>query len=147
MASRGFLIRFIDIGLIVLFGFIMISEIENASQVDLSAAAEVDADGAPATDRVFVTVGIAADGSFSVADTETGTVLAANLADPAPLSQVLAELQRRHRADGEELIVLIRPHAASIVQRTVDVMDICDRLALGKSLQTDQGRGVSEGEA
>ena len=38
MASRGFLIRFIDIGLIVLFGFLMISEIENATRVELASA-------------------------------------------------------------------------------------------------------------
>ena len=36
MTSRGFLIRFIDIGLILLFGFVMISDIESLSQVELS---------------------------------------------------------------------------------------------------------------
>ena len=38
MATRGFLIRFIDIGLIVLFGFLMISDIDTMSRVDLAGA-------------------------------------------------------------------------------------------------------------
>ena len=39
MATRGFLIRFIDIGLIVLFGFLMISDIDMLSRVDLASEA------------------------------------------------------------------------------------------------------------
>ena len=46
---------------------------------------------------------------------------------------------RTQAADDRELVVLISPHEASIVQRTVDVMDVCDRLQVGKSLQTDLG--------
>ena len=64
MASRGFLIRFIDIGLIVLFGFLMISEIDASSRVDL-AGADADADVLEGWD---VTTG----GSVVVAVIDTG---------------------------------------------------------------------------
>ena len=33
--------------------------------------------------------------------------------------------------------MIIRPHEASVVQRTVDVMDVCDRLGLRLSLETE----------
>ena len=68
MTSRGFLIRFIDIGLIVLFGFVMISDIENSSQVELSAAADVQTEEEPEVERAFVTVAIAPNGVFSILD-------------------------------------------------------------------------------
>ncbi|MDX1494600.1 MAG: hypothetical protein R3253_11100, partial [Longimicrobiales bacterium] len=67
MATRGFLIRFIDIGLIVLFGFLMISDIEASSRVELAgsgdaAEEEVEPEEAPA----LVVVEIAGDGAFLV---------------------------------------------------------------------------------
>jgi biopolymer transport protein ExbD len=139
MRSRGILIRFIDIGLIVLFGFILISDIENLSQVELSRAPDTPEVHEDEAERVFVTVAIAADGSFALADPGTGQVLAAGV----DRIDVLTELLRRIKVDNasaeRDLIVLISPHSESIVQRTVDVMDVCDRLGVGKSLQVEIG--------
>jgi biopolymer transport protein ExbD len=137
MTSRGFLIRFIDIGLIVLFGFIMISEIEYVSQVDLAQPApeeqeEPDLDEDPA----FVTVRIDPDGSFVIVDPASNTPLGEPIGDADLLSGFLENLGTEYAADDRPLIVLINPHDESIVQWTVDVMDVCDRLGLGKSLQT-----------
>ena len=42
-----------------------------------------------------------------------------------------------HAQLGLETIVLIQPHEDSVVQATVDVMDVCDALSLPKSLQMD----------
>lgn len=144
MTSRGFLIRFIDIGLIVLFGFVMISDIESLSQVELSQAAETEEAPKEEAERAFVTVAIAPDGSFTLADPVTGGVLAAGVQTADALSEFLRALKVEHQAADRDLVVLISPHPGSIVQRTVDVMDICDRLAVGKSLQTefDLGEGA-----
>jgi biopolymer transport protein ExbD len=139
MTSRGFLIRFIDIGLIVLFGFVMISDIESLSQVELSRAAEAQEVDEDETERAFVTVAIAPDGSFAVADPATGDVMAAGVDRVDVLTELLRRIKLDQEAADRELVVLISPHEASIVQRTVDVMDVCDRLDVGKSLQTDLG--------
>lgn len=134
MASRGFLIRFIDIGLIVLFGFVMLSDIDVLSQVEMSTA-----DDAPQEDvvleRAVVSVTIGADGVFTVSDVETGSVLAPAIGSVDSLENVLRQVRDAAGA-GIETIVLIQPDDNSIVQHTVDVMDICDRLGIAKSLQT-----------
>lgn len=135
MTSRGFLIRFIDIGLIVLFGFVMISDIENSSQVELSAVTDQQSEEDTEVERAFVTVGIAPNGVFSVFDSESDSLLAAGITRSEALAAVLRQIKQDRAAENKEVIVLIRPHEDSVVQRTVDVMDICDRLALGKSLQ------------
>ena len=147
MASRGFLIRFIDVGLIVLFGFVMISDIEIASQVELSVAAATADVADEVTERAFVMVNIAADGRFSIVDSESGDLLAANVDRPDALAELLRFLKQAHAAQNRDLIVFIRPHEDSVVQRTVDVMDVCDRLALGKSLQMDLELRSAEDEA
>jgi biopolymer transport protein ExbD len=137
MTSRGFLIRFIDIGLIVLFGFVMISGIESLSQVELSQVAPVEQVPVEEVERTFVTVAIASDGTFTVADPASGGVMAAGFERADLLGELLRRLKDEQHDAGRELVVLISPHPGSIVQRTVDVMDVCDRLAVDKSLQTD----------
>lgn len=139
MATRGFLIRFIDIGLIVLFGFLMISDIESLSRVDLAGAQQQEIEE-PADDpeeRGLILVEVAPDGRFVISDPaapEAGLVVAAN-------SESLAQELRSRRAVNDaaalETIVLIQPDLASAVQFTVDVMDVCDRLSIAKSLRMD----------
>ncbi len=140
MVSRGYLIRFIDIGLIVMFGFIQISDIESLAQVELEAArtgpAPVDSTGAPRA-RVVIVVGIAPDGRFSVSAAATGAVFARDLTTTALLSSTLRAERDARVGERREVVVIIRPHEASVVQRTVDVMDVCDRLGLRQSLETE----------
>lgn len=135
MASRGFLIRFIDIGLIVLFGFLMISEIELASQVELSVAVDAQDDALDVLERDFITVSIASDGMFQVEDTETGVELAGPIRQAAVLEGVLRRLILERSTDSAKLVVLIGPHEDSIVQRTVEAMDVCDRLRVERAVQ------------
>lgn len=138
MASRGFLIRFIDIGLIVLFGFLMISDIDVSSRVELADAREAEeepADDEP-TQRGFVLVEVGADGAYRVSDPRLADDVV-RVDDPDALA---AELRRRAALNVEaelETIVLLQPHPASLVQETVDAMDVCDRLGLPKSLRMD----------
>ena len=138
MASRGFLIRFIDIGLIVLFGFLMISDIDRSSRVELADAREVEqpVEEEESEERAFILVEVEADGGYRISDPRAGLDVV-TAADTAGLA---AELRRREAANtGAELetIVLLQPHPSSLVQETVDAMDVCDRLALPKSLRMD----------
>jgi biopolymer transport protein ExbD len=167
MATRGFLIRFIDIGLIVLFGFLMISDIEAASRVELAGNGEDSGEAVePREDVAFVVVEITADGAFIVGaggagfedvaappDAETSpeerpavegrgstgpdASLLTRVTSVEALQAVVADRAEANRSDGLETVVLIEPHPASKVQRTVDVMDLSDRLGLQKSLRMD----------
>jgi biopolymer transport protein ExbD len=107
MTSRGFLIRFIDIGLIVLFGFILISDIENLSQVELSRAAETQEVDDDRVERAFVTVAIAPDGSFAVADPASGDVLAAGVNRIDVLTELLRRVKVENQSMERDLVVLI----------------------------------------
>lgn len=136
MASRGFLIRFIDIGLIVLFGFLMISDIEAYSRVELAdTASEVEERLDEEDERAFLIVRIGAEGSFSVTDERSNLTASTPAGDLEDLAEALRTMSGFHEEEGLETVVLIEPDPASIVQFTVDVMDVCDRLSLAKSLR------------
>ncbi|MFN0098428.1 MAG: ExbD/TolR family protein [Gemmatimonadaceae bacterium] len=129
MGGRGYLIRFIDIGLIVMFGFIQISDIVEVTPVDL--ASPVAAASAPAeqTRRVLL-VRIGADGAFAAE--VSGRAFATGLTRVADLEAALRSGVAA--APEANVVVVIRPDEASVVQRTVDVMDVCDRLKVRCSL-------------
>ena len=140
MASRGFLIRFIDIGLIVLFGFLMISDIESSSRVELADASEAPEEEIEPEEeeRRFILVEILPSGAYAVSDPAvTDSVPPPGLPDADALAEELRRRRGAHRELGVETVVLIQPDPASLVQRTVDVMDVCDRLGLPKSLRMD----------
>lgn len=140
MATRGFLIRFIDIGLIVLFGFLMISDIDALSRVDLAGARQDVAEPSEVAEddeRGFVAVEILPDGRFMLSDPRDDETPVVGAATIETLTAELAARQRVHADAGAETVVLIQPDPASAVQLTVDVMDVCDRLGLVKSLQMD----------
>jgi len=136
VATRGFLIRFIDIGLIVLFGFLMISDIEASSSVELAGSRDPLEELQPEDDdeRAFVVVAIGADGSFLVGESQTPIEERVRIVEVEVLSRVLRSLDAELGVEDREVVVLIEPHPMSLVQRTVDVMDVCDRLGLPKSL-------------
>ena len=136
MTGRGFLIRFIDIGLIILFGFLMISDIENLSQVELASAVG-DVEEATGTERLFLSIEISAEGFFSMVDPVAGTILADSVLRVSDLEARLRGAARKHGGAGRELVVLIHPDEHSVLQRTVDVMDVCDRIGVRKSLHAD----------
>jgi len=140
VATRGFLIRFIDIGLIVLFGFLMISDIDALSRVDLAGARQEVAEPAEVSEddeRGFVAVDILPDGRFLLSDPRDPESRVVGAATIETLTVELVSRQRLHADAGTETVVLIQPDPASPVQFTVDVMDVCDRLGLVKSLQMD----------
>ncbi len=139
MASRGFLIRFIDIGLIVLFGFLMISDIEASSRVELAgerpeSEEEVDVEQ---DSKAFVLVEIAASGAYRVSDPMAAEEDAVWAPDADALTEELRRRRGLNRERDTETVVLLEPDPASLVQHTVDAMDVCDRLSVAKSLRMD----------
>ena len=122
MVSRGYLIRFIDIGLIVMFGFIQISDIESLAQVELEAARgdRPLSDAVGARSRVVVVVAVAPDGRFSVSDAATGVLLARDLPTEVLLTSTLRAARDERAAEGREIVVLIRSSGRVVGQIDID---------------------------
>lgn len=135
MSRGGFLIRFIDIGLLILFGFLMISDIENFSNIQMPGSEDQAVQDDPRR-MTLVTVSISASGVFSVSELESNTV-ARGIETLAALEALLVDVRDRHEAAGRQVVVLIDPDENAIVQRMVDVMDLCDRNGILKNINVE----------
>lgn len=124
MQKSGFVVRFVDVVLILLFGFISISSVR-ASEIDLAESTETPAPVPDAEAVVFV--GIRADGTFLIEDERT-EVRGAN----ALLSFLRLEQQA---AGSAPLRVRIRAAHDAPMGFLVDAARVCDELGLPKSLE------------
>lgn len=132
----GFLIRFIDIGLIILFGFLIITDIEVLAQIDMPGDDE-PADTESLEDMAYLSVSISADGVYAVEHIEQERMLCTALTGPIELEACLIDLRDEFRAAGQQPVVLVEPEEASLVQFMVDVLDICDRNGIPKNINVE----------
>lgn len=116
-AASGLIIRLIDVVLILLFGFIAISEISKKSRIDLP---ESEAVPATAPDReVVVYIGILPDGRYLVED-ETSVI-----DDPATLMRYVLQKQGELNSRNIRMRVRVRANHDSQVRYAFTVVNIC----------------------
>jgi len=116
-AASGLIIRLIDVVLILLFGFIAISEISKKSRIDLP---ESEAVPATAPDReVVVYIGILPDGRYLVED-ETAVI-----DDPAALMRYVLQKQSELNSRNIRMRVRVRANHDSEVRYAFTVVNIC----------------------
>ena len=147
MHRRGYLLRFIDLGLIILFGFLMISDITVISQVTLPGKSEEQADPPTDESQIYMGVLIQNDGQYEIVDLADRSQLHVGIKSAEELQFVLKTMDEQQRAAGKTLNLLIEPAPASHMQKLVDVLDVCDRLAIQKNINTEavfQQAAVSE---
>lgn len=130
--SSGFLIRFIDIGLILLLGFLWISDISTFTQIEMPNEEE-EQQSTEQTDTFFLKVQVLKGGEFTLVEMESQEVLCSEVPRP-DLEECLRTARDRIQGEEARPVVLIEPIKASAVQHTVDAMDICDRLGIPKSI-------------
>lgn len=135
-SNSGFLIRFIDIGLIVLFGFLIISDIDSFTYIDMPGSSQNQTAEDPQK-MSMVTVRISNDNTFTVVARESQRVPCRGV-DREALEDCLVEVDRSLKRQGRRAVVLVEPSEASIVQRTVDVLDICDRHGILKNINVSE---------
>lgn len=116
-AASGLIIRLIDVVLILLFGFIAISEISKKSKIDLP---ESEAVPATAPDReVVVYIGILPDGRYLVEE-ETAVI-----DDPASLMRYILQTQSELNSRNIRMRVRVRANYDSEVRYAFTVVNIC----------------------
>jgi biopolymer transport protein ExbD len=128
MTKGGIIIRLIDVALIILFGFIAISDIKVRAQIKLPSDKQ-ESESKTKQEIIFVEIGL--EGSFIIKKEET---ILAQTADLEQLERNLIRLYEDYKSKGSEVVVLIKPHKDSIIQRTVDVLDICERHQIPKNI-------------
>lgn len=126
MTNSGFIMRFVDVVLIMLFGFITISNLQD-SNVALPESAETELQPMDTQEVEFV--GILADGTFLIQDEQT---LISSL---DALRGFLA--QRRDAVGATTLKVRIRSSWDAPVHYALDVAALCDELGLQKSIEVE----------
>ena len=133
MNKRGLILRFIDVGLILLIAFIAISEIEIVSQIPMPGTDE-NVEQQEERKQTLVVVKVHEDSRYSLGLMDAGEY--AILPDIAMVEQQLITLRDAEKGKGNDLIVLIEAENMSQIQWTVDVLDVCDRNKIPKNINS-----------
>lgn len=130
MQKSGFIVRFVDVVLILLFGFISISSVR-ATEIELPESSETPAPMPEVEEVLFV--GIRPDGTYLV-DEERATITGAgNL-----LRYLAAEAEQ---VGDRPLKVRIRASHDTPMRYLVDAARVCDELGLPKALEVQMAGG------
>jgi len=130
MRKSGFVVRFVDVVLILLFGFISISSVR-VTEIDLPESTETLAPLAEAEEVVFV--GIRPDGTYLVDEERTELTGAGNLL--RFLASELAQVGDR------PVKVRIRASHDTPMRYLVDAARVCDELGVPKALEVRMAGG------
>lgn len=126
MDGGGMMIRLIDVVLILLFGFISISEVSDKADIHLPTSKRTPIQS-PAQEEIVV-VGITQQGLFIL---KHGRI---QLESTEELEQYLTQLQTRATAAGGTFRVRVRPHKDTPIRYTMQVASICDKLHIPKGI-------------
>jgi biopolymer transport protein ExbD len=124
VGKSGFVVRFVDVVLILLFGFISISSVRT-TEIALPESTETPAPPPEFEEVVFV--GIRPDGTYLVADERVEVVGVRPL-----FSWLSGELER---IGDDPVKVRIRASGTTPMRYLVDAARVCDELGVAKSLE------------
>ena len=137
MHRRGYLLRFIDLGLIILFGFLMISDITVISQITLPGKSEENTEPKTDDNQIYLGVTIQNEAQYQILNLSDRAPLHVNINSAEELQFILKTLNEQYIDEGKTLNLLIEPAPQSHMQKLVDVLDICERLAIQKNINTE----------
>ena len=128
MLKGGTIIRLIDVVLIILLGFLGITDFEVKSQVKLPSAVE---SGEREIKQQFIFLDIKSDNQFEIID---GQNTIKEVESIELLEKALVQLNSYYLQNFKQMILVIEPNLESVIQTTVDVMDICEKNQILKNL-------------
>lgn len=131
MNKGGIIIRLIDVAMIILFGFIAISDIKVQAQIKLPSKDEDPQEQKKEdTEPALIYVKIGMTDQVEVTDDQT-------MSEFMPISALepfLVELKKDFDDQRVQMVVLLEPDEDSIMQHTIDVLDICERHGIPKNI-------------
>jgi len=126
MSSSGFILRFVDVVLILLFGFISISSIKPS---EINPPESTEAPSLPPSQEEEVFVGIRQNGTFAV---EGGSKTITSV--PALRSYLNS---KRDRYEGVPMKVRLRASRVAPMRYLMQAAAICDDLGIQKSIEVE----------
>lgn len=129
MQRRGYLIRFIDIGLIILFGFLMISDLTIISQIQLPGKDLSAPPPEEAVEQRWYHIRVSEAGIFSILEDGAEEPAYVNIEETEVLESILLQVKDETGA-GSRLNLVIEPSPRVHMQQLVDVLDLCERLGV-----------------
>jgi len=128
MGNSSMMIRYIDISLTVLFGFVAISDLEIKTQIKLPR--EVSVVSQPA--RLNTVSIIVLEGSrYTLLEGDKPIISESAL---ELVEDSLLQVRQRYLAEQKDVLVLIQPDPNSPIQLTVNVLDVCERHKIAKNI-------------
>lgn len=133
MNNGGTIIRLVDVAMIILFGFIIISRLK-MTEIELPSTVKPPQTKA---EKHIIKVKIFRDQKnnidrfilFEQKGEEIGDYLSTDDLTPS-----LLEIYKNDRKKKIQLIVLIEPDRDSIIQHTVDLLDLCKKHKIPKNI-------------
>lgn len=130
MGKSGLIIRLIDVAMIILFGFIAISDIKVRAQIKLPSQDE-EQQPEPEQRPVLLFVEIGLDKVVRIMQDDQ---ILTETTDLQQLETALVQTVEGIRAEGRKAVVLIEPDEDSPIQFTVDLLDMCERHNIPKNI-------------
>jgi biopolymer transport protein ExbD len=128
--TGGMIVRLIDVVLIILFGFIAISDIQLKRQIKMPGPPDEKNQPKQETSRLlFVRIDKAGKLTLRMDDTDLATE-----SETTALSHTLGRVIKEIRLEGQIPVVIIDPEPDASMQRTIDVFDLCEQLGVAKSI-------------
>lgn len=144
MQRRGIIIRFIDIGLLLLFGFLMISDLKGTSQISFDQGDAQNLLESADESNIVLGVVIGNDNRLSIRDVKRDRTLHTNVLSIEELEFFIRTLKNNYQEEGKTISILIEPAPYAKIQYVVYVLDVCDRLRLKKNINTNTARVNNE---
>ena len=126
------IIRLIDVVLIVLFGFIVISDIVVKGSLRLPSKQSLENKAVVAERKIPVYIEIDENRGFTVFRKDRKKIMKNNI--PSLEGYVISVRDAVRQKENKEIAVIIRPHEMSPLQATIDVLDLCDRHGIAKNI-------------
>ncbi len=134
MSGSGMIVRYIDIVMILLFGFICSAELSQTSHIELARTVELPPSNPDP--EVVIFVGILPDGYYLIDNEKYRT------ADPAVLEQYLQQTRISLEKSRYKIRVRLRANHDTPIRFLMKAAEVCDRLEVLKTFDVRIGSNV-----
>ena len=128
--TGGMMVRLIDVVLIILFGFLAISDIQMKRQIRLPEPKNEQSE-TPPDQSTYIFIRISPMGEF---DVEVEDMTTEHFVTPSELRTGLQAIVKILYEMEKNPLVIIDPHPEASMQATVDVFDVCEEEGLPRSI-------------